>query len=111
MGVESGTFSYANPGQIYWGAGCVAARLDGELQRLGVDRAFVVTTRSVAANSALFGALRTQLGPRFVGSFSGISQHAPASTVAAAVAEARSVRPDVLISFGGGSPIDAAKAV
>ena len=107
----SGTFTYANPRTIVWGPGCLAERLDGELQRLGVARAFVVTTRSLAGNPALLGALTALLGPRCVGSFSGIGQHAPAASVAAAVGQARAARPDVLISFGGGSPIDATKAV
>jgi maleylacetate reductase len=108
---DSGAFTYANPGSIAWGPGCVADRLDTELQRLGVSRAFVVTTRSVANNPALLGALHAQLGPRCVGTFPGISQHAPASAVADAVRRAREAHPDVLISFGGGSPIDATKAV
>jgi maleylacetate reductase len=51
------------------------------------------------------------LGARFVGEFAGISQHAPAAAVAAATEAAKAARPDVLISFGGGSPIDATKAV
>jgi alcohol dehydrogenase class IV len=51
------------------------------------------------------------LGMRLVGEFAGISQHAPAAAVAAAVEAAKGARPDILISFGGGSPIDAAKSV
>ncbi|MBV9547355.1 MAG: iron-containing alcohol dehydrogenase [Chloroflexi bacterium] len=108
---DTGTFTYANPPTIVWGPGCVAERLDGELQRLGASRAFVTTTRSVASNTALLGSLEGQLGPRCVGTFSQISQHAPARAVADAVRKARAASPDVLISFGGGSPIDATKAV
>src|SRR5579864_4257700 len=108
---DFGSFTYANPGTVYWGAGCLEKRLLGELDRRKLSRAFVVTTRSVAANPCLLGALRTILGDRLVGDFAGISQHAPAAAVAAAVESARAADPDVLISFGGGSPIDAAKAV
>ena len=78
---DSGTFSYANPGTINWGPGCVSRQLDGELERVGATRAFVITTRSVAANPALLGSLRTQLGARCVGVFSAIGQHAPAASV------------------------------
>lgn len=109
--MESGTFTYANPGSIAWGAGCVAARLGDELRRLGVSRAFVITTHSVAANAELLGALRQLLGSCYVGAFDGITQHAPARSVAAAASAAREAQPDVLISLGGGSPIDATKAV
>ncbi len=89
----------------------MVTHLEPELDRLGARRAFVVTTRSVAANPALFGAVQRRLGPRLVGAFAEIGQHAPAASVAAAVAAAAAARADALISFGGGSPIDAAKAV
>jgi len=108
---DSGSFSYANPRTIHWGPGSLARNLAQELDERHVQRAFVITTRSVAGNPALGGALAQVLGTRAVGQFSAISQHAPAATVAAATRAAAEARPDVLISFGGGSPIDAAKAV
>jgi alcohol dehydrogenase class IV len=108
---DAGSFVYANPRSIHWGAGSLAVHLEQELQQRGLRRAFVVTTRSVAANAALGARLRDLLGERYVGEFAAIGQHAPASGVAAAVQAARQAQPDVLISFGGGSPIDAAKAV
>jgi alcohol dehydrogenase len=108
---DSGTFTYANPGRIHWGAGALGEHLGAELDRLGARRAFVITTRSVAANPRLLGDLEQRLGARCAGAFSAIGQHAPAESVAAAVSAARSADADALISFGGGSPIDAAKAV
>jgi alcohol dehydrogenase class IV len=108
---DSGTFVYANPRTIHWGAGSLAPRLLAELNQRGLSRAFVVSTRSVAANPSLGGHLRQLLGDRYVGEFSAIGQHSPAASVADAVDAARQAQPDVLISFGGGSPIDAAKSV
>ncbi len=108
---ERGSFRYTNPAVIYYGPGCVGERLDGELERLGARRAFLVTTRSVAANQALAPALAERLGARLVGQYSAISAHAPAAEVAAAAEAARQAEPDVLLSLGGGSPIDAAKMV
>src|SRR5205085_457373 len=84
-------------------------RLAQELDERGAQRAFVITTRSVASNPALGGALAQLLGPRAVGQYSAISQHAPAASVAAATRAAAESKPDLLISFGGGSPIDAAQ--
>jgi alcohol dehydrogenase class IV len=108
---NSGSFVYANPRTIHWGAGTLEARLEQELSQRRLERAFMISTRSVAGKPALMGRLRKILGGRFVGEFSGITQHAPASSVVAAVEAARAAQPDVLISFGGGSPIDATKAV
>jgi len=108
---DSGSFSYANPRTVHWGPGSLAQRLTQELDELSARRVFVITTRSVAGNPALGGKLAQLLGARAVGQFSAISQHAPAVAVAAATRAAGEAKPDVLISFGGGSPIDAAKAV
>jgi maleylacetate reductase len=108
---QAGSFRYTNPAVIHYGPGCVAARLDAELERLGARRAFLVTTRSVAANPALAAALAERLGERLVGQYAEISAHAPAREVAAAAEAARRAEPDVLVSLGGGSPVDAAKTV
>jgi maleylacetate reductase len=110
-GADGGTFVYANPMRIHWGAGVLEARLDEELLRLGAQRVFVITTRSVYGKAELFGRVAEHLGARLAGAFPAIGQHAPAATVAAAVDAARGSRADVLVSFGGGSPIDATKAV
>jgi maleylacetate reductase len=109
-GLESGSFAYANPRTIHWGAGALAPHLEQELAELNAQRVFVVTTRSVAADPNLGGRLDRRLGSRHVGQ-ARIAQHAPASAVAAATRAVVAARPDVLVSFGGGSPIDAAKAV
>ncbi|MCA1648309.1 MAG: iron-containing alcohol dehydrogenase [Chloroflexi bacterium] len=108
---DSGSFNYANPRTVHWGTGSLAERLEQELTKRNAQRVFVISTRSVASNPALGGRLADLLGARRVGQFAAISQHAPAAAVAAATAAAADARPDLLISFGGGSPIDAAKSV
>jgi maleylacetate reductase len=109
-GVNFGSFVYANPPTIHWGPGSLARHLDQALGDWHAQRVFVITTRSVAADPHLGGRLAGLLGARGVGQAS-IGQHAPAAAVAAAVGAAAEARPDLLVSFGGGSPIDAAKAV
>jgi alcohol dehydrogenase len=106
---ESGSFTYSNQPTIHWGAGALEHVAD-ELRRLGAARPFVVTTRSVA-DSALMAVLQSALDGRAVVGTASIGQHAPAASLAAAVAAVRHAQPDVLISYGGGSPIDAAKAI
>ena len=98
----NGTFTYANPAVIHWGRGSVA-RLGPELERLGVSRVAVVTTRSLASSLQ-------RLGVEAV-SCSVIGQHAPHVEIDAAEKAARETRAEGVVSFGGGSPIDAAKIV
>src|SRR6185295_5919192 len=106
----AGTFQYLNPGTIHWGEGCLVA-LDGELSRAGAKRVFVVTTGSIARNERLLSAVEGAAGGRVVGRVSEIGQHAPVRQVAAAARQVRESGADALLSVGGGSPIDAAKAI
>jgi len=105
------SFQYANPESIRWGAGCVREGLAEEVARLGVRRVLLVTTRSAAQDERLAPAVEGFLGGRLAARFSGVGQHAPARAVMDAAAAARAARADALVSLGGGSPIDAAKAV
>src|SRR3989454_10749924 len=99
---RTSVFSYSNPGVIHWGRGSVA-QLSAELQRLEVLRLALVTTRS------LLGELERLPAKPVVTIV--ISQHAPMSQIDAGVEEASSAGADGVVSFGGGSAIDAAKIV
>jgi len=109
-------FRYSNPPVIHWGAGSLA-RLGEELERLKASRAAIVTTRSlITARSAVSGAeligrLREAMGGATSPVTFQIGQHAPLAEVEAAIARAAESGVDGVVSFGGGSPIDAAKMV
>lgn len=105
------TFHYANPGTIHWGAGCVPALLDRELRRVGAERVLLLTTRSATSDARLAPAVESLIAGRLAGRFSDIGQHAPVHSVMQAAEAARTVHADAIVSLGGGSPIDAAKAV
>ena len=103
------TFRYANPAVIHWGPGSVREHLEEEVERAGATRVLLVTTRSAVTDPALAPAVEALLGGRLTGRVT-VGQHAPARDVAAAAEAARSARADGLVSLGGGSPVDAAKA-
>ena len=98
----SGVFNYSNPRVIHWGQGSVA-QLGAELQRLEATRIGVVTTHSLIES---VDRLRVQPAATIV-----IGQHAPMSQIDQGVEAAKSARIDGLVSFGGGSAIDAAKII
>ena len=104
------TFRYANPAVIHWGPGSMREHLAPELARLSARRVLVVTTRSALADPALAPAVEALLGDRLAARAT-IGQHAPAREIAAAARAAREAGADALVSLGGGSPVDGAKAV
>ena len=105
-----GAFTFLPQERIIFGKGSVV-QLAAEIDRLGCQRAFVVTGTTIATKTALLERLREVLGARFVGAFYPIAQHTPRPDVLAAAARAREVRADVLVSLGGGSPVDGTKGV
>jgi len=105
-----GVFSYSNPRVIHWGPGSLA-QLAPELKRLQTNRVALVTNRSLLAEGKLVARVRGALGDAQAPATEVISQHAPLTEVEAAVEHANEAGVDGLVSFGGGSAIDAAKMV
>jgi alcohol dehydrogenase class IV len=103
-----GAFTFLPQERVIFGKGSVV-QLAAEIDRLGCQRAFVVTGTSIATKTDLLERLQEVLGPRFAGVFYPIAQHTPRPDVLAAAARAREVRADVLVSLGGGSPVDGTK--
>jgi alcohol dehydrogenase class IV len=113
MELESGVqgaFTFLPQERVIFGKGCLR-QLAAEIDRLGCQRAFVITGTTIATKTDLLARAQEILGPRYAGAFYPISQHTPRSDVIAAAAGARGVKADVLISLGGGSPVDGTKGV
>jgi alcohol dehydrogenase len=105
-----GAFTFLPQERVIFGKGSVA-QLASEIERLGCQRAFVITGTTIATKTDLLRRVQEVLGPRLVGVFYPIAQHTPRPDVVAAAARARAVKADVLVSLGGGSPVDGTKGV
>ncbi|KAK4992756.1 hypothetical protein LTR50_000880 [Elasticomyces elasticus] len=76
------------------------------------SKAFIITGSSLATKTSLISSLENQLGARHTGTFSNIKQHAPIAQLDEATELVlRDDNIDTIISVGGGSPIDSAKAI
>ena len=105
----NGVYTFLPLEKVHYGAGSVAA-LPAEVDRLGGRRVVIVTGKTLAHKTPLIERLVDLLGPRHAGTFSGVRAHVPESCVEATVAMARENGADLLLSVGGGSPVDTAKA-
>ena len=95
---------------VIWGAGCRSS-LAEELARMGASRAFLLTTASLTRQAQHVRDLHRILGDRFAGMLDDLPAHVPVSAIDAAQLKIDQGGADVLIAFGGGSVIDAAKAL
>lgn len=97
---------------LYYGPSSVQTHLLSALPS-PESKAFIITGSSLATKTSLVRQVEELLGPdRHAGTFSSIKQHAPVAQIdeaAAIVAPDPSI--DTIISIGGGSPIDSAKAI
>jgi len=80
-----------------------------EADRLGARRVFVVASKSLARKSPLVREIRQALGPRDAGLFDECIAHTPWPSVIAAAEAVRAARPDLIVTVGGGTPIDTVK--
>lgn len=95
--------------RLVFGPGSLA-RLPEVVKALGARRVLLLATPGRLASPA--GERLTKLlGRTLASTFDGVRPHVPTTAAQAAVARAREVDADAVVSFGGGSAIDLAKAV
>ena len=102
-------FNYNCPTNIIAGHGCLSS-ISKAVVDLGCRRAFVMTDPGVR-KAGLTDLVVNSLAEFCVGVYDDIPQDPDLESVDAAVAAAREVDADCVVSVGGGSVIDAAKAV
>ena len=79
--------------------------------KLSAERVFLFASSSLSKATDGFAELRVALGNSYVGLFNKIGSHTPRDDVLAALLEVKKSNADLLVSLGGGSIIDACKAV
>jgi maleylacetate reductase len=93
--------------RVVFGAGS-AARLNEEVERLGIRRVLVLTTREQRGQGTRLGA---HLGSRLAGLFSDARMHTPVEVTEAAIAVVQAQDVDGFVAIGGGSTIGLGKAL
>jgi maleylacetate reductase len=88
-----------------------AAAVAAQVERLGATRVFLMVSHSLTRNTDEIDKVRHALGNRCAGSFDAMPPHTPRAAVIAAAEAARAAHADLIVTIGGGSITDGAKAV
>src|ERR687897_1012648 len=104
--MKRGTHTFLPTERVHFGEGSLG-QIEEEAR--SSDRAFVVTGRSLYENTDLVRRVEALLSEKHAGTYSGVGQHTPGSSVEEAARQARGS--DLLVSVGGGSVVDGTKAV
>jgi len=82
-----------------------------QMDRLGASRAFLMVSGTLNRETDVIRNIRDVLGPRCVATFDAMPAHTPRAAVIAATEQARAANADLIVTVGGGSITDGAKAV
>jgi maleylacetate reductase len=107
----AGTFHVTAQERIVFGTSADEA-LGAEAKRSGARRVFVTSTRSLAQlENGPLQRLERALGNLHAGTYAAIRSHSPREDVVAGARAAREAKADLIVAVGGGSVIDATKAM
>lgn len=81
------------------------------VESYGAERVFVMASGTLNRETDEVEKVRRALGNKCVGTFASMPAHSPRSAVIAATRQAREARADLIVTVGGGSITDGAKAV
>ena len=107
---EDLSFLFMNPTRVVYGVGS-SGDTGIELGSLGCRRAIVVSDRFLAEKTDIVGKVVACLGSACAGVFSDVPADSDVRAVDAGAALGRSWGADSIVSVGGGSVIDTAKAI
>ena len=105
-----GVFSIPRMERVRYGPGSLEA-LSEEVERLGGTKVFLLASNTLATKTDVIDRVERNLGTKAVGVYHHVTQHVHRESVLEATEQARRAGADFIVSVGGGSPIDAGKAV
>jgi maleylacetate reductase len=82
-----------------------------QMDRLQANRVFLMVSGTLNRETSEIENIRQALGPRCVATFDAMPAHTPRAAVIAATEQARAAGADLIVTIGGGSITDGAKAV
>jgi maleylacetate reductase len=108
--LPSGRVVFGHMDEVIFGKPAAEAVAE-QVRRLGATRVFLMVSRSLNQNTDEIEKVRRALGNRCVGTFDHMPGHTPRRGVIEAAEAARAARADLIVTVGGGSVTDGAKAV
>jgi maleylacetate reductase len=108
--LQSGRVVFGHMDEVVFGKPAAEA-IAGQVRRLGATRVFLMVSNSLNRNTEEIDKIRGALGNCCAGSFDRMPAHTPRTAVIEATQAARAAEADLIVTVGGGSITDGAKAV
>ena len=108
--IKPGRVAFSRMEEVVFGEPAAAA-VAGIAERLEAKRVLVMASATLDRSGDGVAAVRGALGQRLAGQYQGMPAHSPRAAVLDATRQARAAGVDLIVTVGGGSLTDAAKAV
>jgi maleylacetate reductase len=108
--VHSGRVVFGAMDEVVFGRPAAEA-IVAQMDRQGKTRAFLMVSGTLNRSTEVIAKIRHALGSRWVATFDAMPAHTPREAVIAATEQARAAGADLIVTVGGGSITDGAKAV
>lgn len=103
-----GSYAYLPLERVVFGKPAAQAAAE-ETARIGARRVFLVASKSLSRKTPAIREIADALGARYAGLFDECIAHTPWPSVIAAAEAVRAAKPDLILTVGGGTPIDTVK--
>lgn len=107
---KSGRVAFGAMDAVVFGKPAAEA-VAAEAERLGATRVFLMVSSTLNRTTDEVAKLKAALGNKCAGVWDGMPPHTPRASVIAAADAARAANADLIVTLGGGSITDGAKAV
>ncbi len=108
--MQSGRVAFGRMEAVTFGMPAAEA-IAAEVSRTDAERVFLMVSGTLNRETEEIAKLRRALGNKVAGEFDRMAPHTPRASVIAATDAAREAKADLIVTFGGGSVTDGAKAV
>jgi len=103
-----GSYAYLPLERVVFGQPAAEAAV-AEAARIGARRVFIVASKSLSRGTPVIRAIADALGEKYAGLFDNCVAHTPWPSVIEAANAVRAAGPDLILTIGGGTPIDTVK--
>ncbi|MDH3661473.1 MAG: iron-containing alcohol dehydrogenase [Alphaproteobacteria bacterium] len=103
-----GEYRFIAQERVIFGRPAAEAVVD-EAERRGAERVFLVASKTLSQATDAVDRIRSALGGKAVGLFDQTVAHVPRESVLALAEAVKSAAPDLIVTIGGGTPIDSVK--
>lgn len=104
----TGSYEFLAQDRVIFGKPAAKAVAE-TMARLNARRALIVSSRSLSSKTGEIDAIRAELGESCIGVYDRCVEHVPRESVLDLMAVVRAQSPDLIVTVGGGTPIDTVK--